>query len=219
MNPRYHPASQGLARQLAARGGNPLGHRRIRSCHRECGPGGSDPPPTGRIPSRVDRITARTSHPRSALHVRMDSEIGRERDGEARLREAMAVTESAFRDDPNLVMNVPDMAALYSDLGSMLGRRGQTVEAESLFGRALTLLEQARGRSPKDERIRRARLQTLASHAAFLGRLAVCESLSRLSTWCGRLWGHFRIETIVGCGGRSRTADSTACVSGPLSSS
>ena len=61
----------------------------------------------------------------------------------------------------------------------MLGRQDQTSEAQSLFDRALKLLDQARTRSPKDEHIRRMVVQTLASHAEFLERLGkVRESLA-----------------------------------------
>ena len=119
INPKYHPASQGLADQL------------LRDAEISWDIGESD-----RALANLDRAEAIlrqlvASHPeltnyRSDLattirvHVRMDSEIGRDRDGEPRLREAMALTESVLRDDPDLVMNLPDTAALYSDLATTL---------------------------------------------------------------------------------------------------
>jgi tetratricopeptide (TPR) repeat protein len=105
------------------------------------------------------------------VHVRMDSDIGRDHDAEPRLREAMALTEAALRDDPALVMSLPEAAALYSDLATTLGRRGQFSEARALFARALDRLDQARTRSPRDARIRRSLAQTLAARAEFLARL------------------------------------------------
>ena len=169
-NPKYHPASQGLAAQL------------LRDAEISWDIGESD-----RALANLDRAEAIlrplvASHPEVTngrsdlatmirLHVRMDSEIGRDGDGEPRLREAMALTESEQRDDPDLVMNLPDTAALYSDLANTLGRRGQADEARTLFARALDGLDRARTRSPRDARIRRMLARTLAARAGFLRRL------------------------------------------------
>jgi tetratricopeptide (TPR) repeat protein len=101
----------------------------------------------------------------------MTSQIGRDHHAEARLREAMTLIESALRDDPDLVMNLPDTAALYSDLATVLARRGQPAEARALFIRALDRLEQARTRAPRDARIRRKLSQTFAGRAEFLKRI------------------------------------------------
>ncbi len=105
------------------------------------------------------------------LHVRMDSELGRDRDDEPRLREAMALTEAALRDDPDLVMNAPDTALVDGDLAATLGRRGRPDEARALFARALDRLDRARARSPQDVLIRRTLARTLAARADLLRRL------------------------------------------------
>ncbi len=170
INPKYHPASQGLARQL------------LRDAEVSWDLGESD-----RGLANLDRAEAIlrhliASHPELTnyssdlattirVHVRMDSELGRDYDNEHRLREAMALTESALRDDPDLVLNLPDTAALYSDLATTLGRRGLPAEARTLFVRALDRLDQAHTRSPRDVRIRHMFVQTLAARAEFLGRL------------------------------------------------
>ncbi len=101
----------------------------------------------------------------------MNSQIGRGHDDEARLREAMTLIESSLRDDPDLVMNLPDTAALYSDLAAVLAGQGQPAEARALFIRALDRLEQARTRAPRDARIRRMLGQTFARRAEFLRRI------------------------------------------------
>jgi len=170
INPKYHPASQGLADQL------------LRDAELSWDIGESDRALTNldRAEAILRRLVA--SHPeltnyRSDLattirvHVRMDSEIGRDRDDEPSLRDAMALTETALRDDPDLLMNLPYTAALYSDLANTLGRRDQPTEARILFVRALDRLDQARTRSPRDARIRRMLAQTLAARAEFLTRL------------------------------------------------
>jgi len=170
INPKYHPAAQGLAGQL------------LRDAEISWDIGESD-----RALANLDRAEAIlrdlvASHAelpkyRSDLaatirvRVRMDSEIGRGRNDEPRMREALALTDSALRDDPDLVMNLPDTVALYSDLATTLGRRGQPAEARALFTRALDRLDQARTRSPRDARVRRMLAQTLAARAEFLGRL------------------------------------------------
>jgi tetratricopeptide (TPR) repeat protein len=169
INPKYHPASQGLADQL------------LRDAEISWDIGESD-----RALANLDRAEAIlrrlvASYPELTnyrcdlattlrVHVRMDSEIGRDRDDEPRLREAMALTESALRDDPDLVMNLPYTAALYSDLANTIGRRDQPAEARILYARALDRLDQARKRSPRDARIRRMLARTLAARAEFLGR-------------------------------------------------
>jgi len=170
INPKYHPAAQGLARQL------------LREAETSWDTGESD-----HALANLDRAEAIlghlvASHPELPnyrcdlatairVHVRMVSEIGRDHDDEPRLREAIALTESAQRDDADLIMNLPDTAALYSDLANTLGRRGQPSEAQTLFVRALDRLDQARTRSPRDARIRRMLAQTLAARAEFWGRL------------------------------------------------
>ena len=64
----------------------------------------------------------------------------------------------------------------------MLVQPDQLAEAQSLFNRAFELLEKARKRSPTDQQVRRTMVQTLASHAAFLGRLGrTSESLTALN--------------------------------------
>jgi eukaryotic-like serine/threonine-protein kinase len=179
-NPKYHPAAQGLANQLLreAEISSDIGEPdralanldRAETILRQLV--ASYPEVTG---YRIDLATT------IGAHVRMESEIGRDQNAEARLREAATLAESVLRDDPNQVLNLASTAAICSDLGALLGRRRQTAEAQSLFDRALKLLEQARSRSPKDEGIRRTLVQTLVSHAEFLARLGkVQESLADL---------------------------------------
>jgi eukaryotic-like serine/threonine-protein kinase len=169
-NPRYHPAAQELARQLV----------RVAEMSWDIGE-------SARALVNLDRAEAILRHLvashaempnyRSDLatairvHVRMESEIGRDQLGEPRLREALALTESALRDEKDLFMNGPDTAAVYSDLATTLGRRGQSSEARALFVCALDRLNQAHARSPRDVRIRRRLAQTLAGRALFLRRL------------------------------------------------
>ena len=105
------------------------------------------------------------------IRVLMDSEIGRERGGEARLREAVSIAESVLRDDPDQIWYLEAAGAVYSDLATTLGRRGQGAEARTLFVRALDRLDQARARSPRDARIRRLLARALAARAEFMGRL------------------------------------------------
>jgi tetratricopeptide (TPR) repeat protein len=179
INPKYHPASHGLASQL------------LREAEISSDIGESD-----RALANMDRaetifrqlvasypdVTGYRFDLAATIRVRvqMESEIGRDHAADPRLREATSIAESALRDDPNQVLNLAGMAALYSDLGAILGRRDEA-EARSLFTRALKLLEEARIRSPKDEEIRRTLVQTLASHAGFLGRVgAERESLAAL---------------------------------------
>jgi len=170
INPQYHPASAGLARQLR------------RDAEISWDIGESD-----RALANLDRAEAILRHLvashaeltnyRSDLaatihvHVRMDSEIGRDHDAETRLREAMALTTSTLRDDPDVAMSFPFAAALDSDLATRLGRRGRPNEAQAFFVRALDRLDQARTRYPRDARIRRMLAQTLAARAEFLRRL------------------------------------------------
>ncbi len=180
INPKYHPASSGLASYL------------LRDAEISSEVGESE-----RALANLDRAEAIlrqliTSYPEVSthrfdlaatigVHVRMESEIGRDAGAESRLREAVSLVESAIRDDPDQVSNLAIMAELDSELAAVLGRRNQTAEAQSLFNRALGLLEKARTRSPGDEGIRRAMDQTLASHAEFFGRLgSIGESLAAL---------------------------------------
>jgi tetratricopeptide (TPR) repeat protein len=172
INPSYHLASQGLARQL------------VRDAELSWDIGESD-----RALANLDRALASlrhliASHPELSnyrsdlattilIQVRMESEIGRDRDDETRLGEAIALIESALRDDPNLVMNLPHAAGLYAALATTLGRRGRPAEARSLFVRAVDRLDQARARSPRDALIRRMLGQTLAARAEFLRRLGL----------------------------------------------
>ena len=173
INPKYHPAAQGLARQL------------LRDAEISWDIGESD-----RARANLDRAEAIlhqlvASYPEVTgyrfdlatairARVRMDLEKGRDHDAESRLREAASIVESALRDDPNHVLNLASTAAVYTDLAALLGRR-EEAEAQSLFSRALKLLEQARGRSPNDVVIRRTLVETLASHAEFLGRFGHLE--------------------------------------------
>jgi serine/threonine-protein kinase len=178
-NPKYHPASAGVASQL------------LRVAEVSWDNGESD-----RALANLDRAEAilrqlAGSYPelsgyRSDLattirvRARMDSEIGRNQKAEARLREATSLAESALRDDPNQVLNLARAAALDSELGALLGRRNEA-EAQSLFSRARELLERASKRSPKDEEIRRTMVHALASDAEFLARLGkLQESLAAL---------------------------------------
>jgi eukaryotic-like serine/threonine-protein kinase len=182
-NPMYHPASHGLASQL----------RRVAEMSWNTGETDRAFADLDRAETILRQLVA--SYPelsgyRSDLantirvDVRLESEFGRDQGAEARLREAKSVAESVLRDDPNQVLNLASAAALYSDLGALLGPRKEA-EAQSLFSRARELLEQARKRSPKDEEIRSTMVQTLAGHAAFLGRLGkVQESLSALDVIC-----------------------------------
>jgi serine/threonine-protein kinase len=179
VNPKYHPASHGIARHL------------LRDAEISWDTGKSD-----RALANLDRAEAIlrqlvASQPelpsyRSALattiraRVRMDSEIGRDHGAEVRLRDAKSLAESVLRDDPVEVLNLASTAALYSDLGALLGPRKEA-EAQSLFGRARELLQTASKRSPNDEEIRRTMVQALASHAEFLARLGrLQESLAAL---------------------------------------
>ena len=170
INPKYHPASQGLADQL------------LRDAEISWDIGESDRALANLVRAEAILRGLVASHPemtkyRSALattilvHARMDSEIGRDRDHDPRLRDAVALAESALRDDPDLIMNLPGTTALYSDLATTLGRRDQPAEARVLFARVLDRLEQARTRSPRDRRIRGTLARTLAARAGFLGRL------------------------------------------------
>jgi eukaryotic-like serine/threonine-protein kinase len=169
-NPKYHPASQELASQLLreaeilwdiSESDRALANLdRAELILRQLV--ASYPELTG---YRIDLATT------IGAHVRMESEIGRDHNAEARLREAASLAESVLRDDPNQVLNLASAARIYSELGTTLGRRRQTAEAQSLFGRALKLLEQARTRSPKDEGIRRTLVHTLVGVAGFLSRV------------------------------------------------
>ena len=88
------------------------------------------------------------------------------------------------------------------------------------FSQALNLLEKARSRSPRDEQIRREMVQTLASHAEFLGRLGKLEeSLRRLLTSFARSDWLSRLATPGACLAHSRARDSTRYVSTPTSGS
>jgi serine/threonine-protein kinase len=177
INPAYHPASNGLASQL----------RRIAQISWDGGESDRALANLDRAEPILRKLAA--SYPelpgyRSDLaatiriHVLMDSEMDRDRGGEARLREAASIAESVLRDEPELVSNLGTAAEVYSDLATTLGRRGQAAEARTLFDRALDRLEQARTRSPQDARIRRILARTLAARAEFLGRLGqVGESL------------------------------------------
>jgi tetratricopeptide (TPR) repeat protein len=181
INPKYHPASQGLAGQL------------VREAEISWDLGELE-----NAMAKVDRAEALlrqlvASYPESsryradlastvAVRVRMDSEIGRNQGAEARLREAVSLAESALREDPDQISNLASTAAIDSDLAASLVRPEQTAEAHSLFSRAFELLEKARKRSPGDQQIRRTMVQTLAGHAAFLGRLGrTTESLAALN--------------------------------------
>jgi serine/threonine-protein kinase len=178
-NPKYHPAADGIAWHL------------LRGAEISWDIGKSDA-----ALANLDRAEAIlrqlvASQPelpsyRSDLattiraHVRMDSEIGRDHGAEVRLREATSLAESVLRDDPDRVLNLASTAALYSDLGALLGPRKEA-EGQSLFSRARELLERASKRSPNDEEIRRTMVQALASHAEFLARLGrLQESLEAL---------------------------------------
>jgi serine/threonine protein kinase/tetratricopeptide (TPR) repeat protein len=168
-NPKFHPAAQGLARELVSDA----------ELSWEIGD-------SARSLANLDRAEAflRTlvaSQPEVPDHrallattirvrVRMEREIGRDHEDEGRLREALDLTESALRADPELVMNVPSTASVYSDLATTLGRRGQAAEARALFGRALDRLDQAQTGSPRDVRIRRTLAQSLAARAEFWAR-------------------------------------------------
>ncbi len=149
INPKYHPASHGLASQL------------LRDAEISWDIGESD-----RALANLDRAEAIlrqlvASYPeltsyRSDLattirvHVRMDSEIGRDHDDEPRLREAMALAESALRDDPNPVMNLPDTAAVVFRPGDHARpARSACRGANSLFGRCPRSARTRRGRDPR----------------------------------------------------------------------
>jgi tetratricopeptide (TPR) repeat protein len=172
-NPMYHPASHGIARNLV----------RDAEISWDIGKSDSALANLDRAEAILRQLVASqpelTSY-RSDLattiraHVRMDSEIGRDDGAEVRLREATSLAESVLRDDPDQASNQAGAAALYSDLGALLGPRKE-IEAHSLFSRARELLEKASKRSPDDEEIRRTIVQALASHAEFLARLGKSE--------------------------------------------
>ena len=179
-NPKYHPASQGLANQL----------------FREAEISWDLSEPDHALAS-LDRAEAIlrglvASYPESTRYradlattiearVRIELDLGHKQGAEARLREATSLTESALRDDPAQISNLSSTAAIDSDLAAALVQPDQTVEAQSLFSRAFELLEKARKRSPGDQQVRRTMVQTLASHAAFLGRLGkTTEALAAL---------------------------------------
>jgi tetratricopeptide (TPR) repeat protein len=178
-NPKYHPASHGIARLLL----------REAEISWDTGKSESALANLDRAEAILRQLVA--SQPelpsyRSTLattiraRVQMDSEIGRDHGAEVRLREATSLAESVLRDDPDEVLNLSSSAALYSDLGALLGPRKEA-EAQSLFRRARELLQTASKRSPNDEEIRRTMVQALASHAGFLARLGrLQESLAAL---------------------------------------
>jgi eukaryotic-like serine/threonine-protein kinase len=180
INPKYHPASSGLANDLL---------REAEICF-EIGESERSFANLDRAETILRQLVAAYPEPTRyrfdlaatiGFRVRMESEVGRVAGAESRLREAVSIAESALRDDPDQMLNLAITAELDSELGAVLGRRNQTALAQSHFSRALKLLDQARTRSPGDERIRRAMVQTLAGHAEFLGRLGeVRESLAAL---------------------------------------
>ncbi len=178
INPKYHPASNALAHQL------------LREAEIAWNVGESD-----HALANLDRAEAILRQLVGAfadlpsyradlaaairVHIQRNSEIGRDDRAEARLREAASIMESVLRDDPNQVSNQTTAASVYSDLGAALGRRDQSEEARSLFGRALKLLDPASRRSPADEQVRRILIQTLSSRAEMLARLGLLrESLA-----------------------------------------
>ncbi len=181
INPKYHPASQGLAGQLV----------REAEISWNLGEFGDAPAKMDRAEALLRQLVA--SYPESsryradlastiAVRIRMDSELSRNQGVEARLREAVSLAESALREDPDQISNLASTAAIDCDLAACLVRPEQLAEAKSLFGRAFELLEKARKRSPGDQQIRRTMVQTTASHAAFLGRLGrTTESLAALN--------------------------------------
>ncbi len=170
INPKYHPASRELVRQLLrdAEISWDLGETDVSLAKLDRGEG---------ILRRLIASHAELPDYRSDLaaticvHVRMNAELGRDHDAESRLREAMALNESALGHDSDLVMNLPHTAALYSELAAALDRRGQHALARTNFAYALDRLEQARMRSPRDARLRHMLGRTLAARAAFLWRL------------------------------------------------
>jgi tetratricopeptide (TPR) repeat protein len=167
LNPKYQPASQKLTELLS---------RDAELC-RELGQADRALADMDRAEAILRELVASHTEGRYGrlnlavvirIRVRMDSELGRDRDDEPRLREAMALAESALRDDPDLVMKAPDTVLLDGDLAATLGRRGRPDEARALFARAL---DRARARSPQDMQIRRTLARTLAARADLLRRL------------------------------------------------
>jgi eukaryotic-like serine/threonine-protein kinase len=213
INPRYHPGSQGLAFHL----------RRDANLSWEIGESARALANLARAEAILRELVAsygELTEYRSDLattiraHVRMDREIGRDHGAEPRLREAIAITESALRDDPDLVLNLETTSAVCSDLGAMLGHRGRPAEAQPLFSRAFDLLEQARTRSPRDARIRCILVQTLAAHAEFLGRLGqVRESLADWDRALAQAVGDELLEVRLGrAATRARSGDYRAAL-------
>ncbi len=169
-NPRYHPAAQGLARQLLR--GAEISWDIGESARALANLDRAEAMLRGLVASHAEMPSYRSDLATAIrVRVRMESEIGRDQLDEPRLRKALALTESALRDEKDLFMNGPDTAAVYSDLATTLGRRGQPSEARALFVRALDRLNQAHARSPRDVRIRRRLARTLADRALFLRRL------------------------------------------------
>ncbi len=179
-NPKYHPASQGLAGQLF----------REAEISWDLGEAEHALASLDRAETILRGLVA--SYPESARYradlattidarVRIELDQGRKPGAEARLREATSLAESALRDDPDQISNLSSTAAIDSALAAALVQQDQTAEAQSLFNHAFELLEKARKRSPADQQVRRTMVQTLASHAAFLGRLGkTAESLAAL---------------------------------------
>ncbi len=179
-NPKFHPAAHGLARQLVrdAEISWDIGE----SAHALANLDRAEAMLRGLVASHAEIPNHRSDLANTIrLRVRMESEIGRDQLDEPRLREALALTESALRNEKDLFMNGPDTAAVYSDLATTLGRHDQSSEARALFVRALDRLNQAHARSPRDVRIRRMLAQTLAARALFLRRLG--ELRESLDDW------------------------------------
>ncbi len=169
INPKYHPAADGVARMLLSEAEIAWDHsnhdRTLVNLDR------AEAILRGLVASQPEVINYRFNLAGVIrARVQMDSETGHEREAERRLREAIDLTEAGLRGDPGEIMNIPQAAALYSDLAALLCRRDQTTEGAALFDKALNMLERARKRSPRDERIKRVTAQTLAAHAGFLAR-------------------------------------------------
>ena len=170
LNPKYQPASQNLTTHLS---------RDAELC-RELGETDRALADMNRAEAILRELAASHTEGRYGrlnlatvlrIRVRIDSELGRDRDGEPRLREATALAESALGDDPDLVMKAPDTALLDGDLAATLGRRGRPDEARALFAGALDRLDRARALSPRDAQVRRTLARTLAARADLLRRL------------------------------------------------
>jgi tetratricopeptide (TPR) repeat protein len=167
-NPKYHPASHGVAQQLLRQAEFAWDAGELASGLAEIDRAeqilrtlvASYPEPPRYRAELAGAIRAR---------VRFEEKLGRRSDVERRLREAASIAESVRHDDPDQIESLTGAAAVFYALAAAL-KPGDAKESQSLFGRARDLLEEARRRSPTDQHIRRTLAEALVSHAAFLAR-------------------------------------------------